>query len=160
MQDRWWVPHWQKRRRKLWKRSSTRSCTTGAHRTAAEPAGPLPEPRGKGFGRQPPPRAAKLDSVVSKPKMAGETPCKAQGREASFLFCLDRKRVHTSAKGAPSIGVKTVDDDNSYDNNVASIGCSNPPQAAKVNNRGSKPEIARGIPCKKVRGGEMSFLPP
>jgi hypothetical protein len=154
------VPHWQKRGRKLWKRSSTRSCTIGACLTAAEPAGPLPKPRGKGFRRQTPPRAAKLDGGVSKPKIVGETPCMAQGGEASFLFHLNHKRAHTSAKGAPSIGVETINDEDSYNNAVASAGHQNPPQAAKLDDRGSKPEIVGGTPCKKARGGEASFLPP
>ncbi len=147
-------------RKLLWKRSSTRSCTPGACPTAAKPAGPLPKPQGKGFRRRTPPRAAKLGDRVSKPKIAGETPCKARGREASFLFCLDCKRAHASAKGAPSAGVKTVDDKDSYDNDVASTGRQNPTQAAKLDNRGSKPEIMGGGPHKKAQGGEASFLPP
>jgi hypothetical protein len=107
----------------LWKRSSTRSCTTGrACPTAAKPARPLPELRGKGFRRRTPPGVAKLDGRVSKPKITGETPHKLQGGEASFLFRLDRKRVHASAKGATSTGVKTVDNKESYDNDVASAG--------------------------------------
>ncbi len=111
-----------KRGRKLWKRSPTRSCTTGACPTAAKPAGPLPKPQGKGFRHRTPPRAAKLDGGVSKPKIASETPCMAQGREASFLFHLDRKRAHTSAKGVPSARVKTIADKDSYNSDVASAG--------------------------------------
>ncbi len=83
-----------------------------------------------------------------------------QGREASFLFRLNRERVHASAKGAPSARVETVDDEDSYDNDVASAGHQNPPRAAKLNDRGSKPEIARGTPRKKAQGGEVSLLPP
>jgi hypothetical protein len=127
MQDWWWALHPQKRGKKLWKQSSTRSCTTGACPTAAKPAGPLPEPRGKGFGHQTPLRAAKLDGEVSEPKVAGETPCKVQGVEASFLFRLNHERAHASTKGAPSTGVETVDNKDSYDNNVASAGHQNPP---------------------------------
>ncbi len=89
----------------------------------------------------------------------GGTPQKeAQGREVSLLFRLDRGRVHASAKGAPSAGVETLDDNNSYDNNVTSVGHQNPPRAAKFDNRGSKPEIAGGTPRKKARGGEASLL--
>ncbi len=111
-----------KRGRKLWKLSSTRSRTTGARPTAAEPAGPLPKPRGKGFRHRTPPQAAKLDGRVSEPKIAGETPCKAQGEEASFLFRLDRERVHASAKGTSSARVETIDNKDLYDNKVASAG--------------------------------------
>jgi hypothetical protein len=61
--------------------------------------------------------------------IAGETPRKkAQSKEASFLFRLDREGVHASAKGAPSAAVKTVDNDNSFDDdNVASTGRQNSP---------------------------------
>ena len=89
----------------------------------------------------------------------GGTPQKeARGGEVSLLFRLDHVRAHASAKGAPSAGVETLDDDDSYDEEVASIGRQNPPRAAKLNNRGSKPEIAGGTPCKKARGGEASLL--
>jgi hypothetical protein len=76
----------------------------------------------------------------------------------SLLFSLDHVRVHASAKGVSSAGVETLDDDDSYDKDVASIGHQNPPRAAKLDNRGSKPEIAGGTPCKKARGGEVSLL--
>ncbi len=76
----------------------------------------------------------------------------------SLLFRLDHVRVHASTKGAPSAGVETLDDDDSYDEDFASIGHQNPPRAAKLNNRGSKLEIAGGTPCKKARGGEASLL--
>ncbi len=54
----------------------------------------------------------------------------------SLLFRLDHVRAHASAKGVPSAVVETLDDDNSYDEDVASIGHQNPPRAAKLNNRG------------------------
>ncbi len=76
----------------------------------------------------------------------------------SLLFCFDHVRAHASAKGAPSAGVETLDDDDSYDEDVASIERQNPPRAAKLNNRGSKPEIAGGTPCKKAQGREASLL--
>ncbi len=89
----------------------------------------------------------------------GGTPQKeAQGGEVSLLFRLDHVRAHASAKGAPSAGVETLDDDDSYDKDVASIRHQNPPRAAKLSNRGSKPEIAGGTPCKKARGGEAPLL--
>ncbi len=72
----------------------------------------------------------------------------------SLLFHLDHVRAHTSTKGAPSARVETLDDNDSYNEDVASIGHQNPPRAAKLNNRGSKLEIAGGTPCKKARGGE------
>jgi hypothetical protein len=81
----------------------------------------------------------------------GGTPQKeARGSEVSLLFRLDHVRAHASAKGVPSAGVETLDDNNSYDEDVASIGRQNPPRAAKLNNRGSKLEIAGGTPCKKA----------
>ena len=53
--------------------------------------------------------AAKLNGGGSKPEIAGETPCKkAQGVEASFLFRIDRKRVHASAKGGPAPGLRPL----------------------------------------------------
>ncbi len=89
----------------------------------------------------------------------GGTPQKeAQGREVSLLFRLDHVRAQASAKGAPSAGVETLDDDDSYDKDVASIGHQNLPSAAKLNNRGSKLEIAGRTPCKKARGGDASLL--
>ncbi len=54
-------------------------------------------------------QAAKLNGRGSKPEIAGETPCKkAQGVEASFLFRIDRKRVHASAKGGPAPGSRLL----------------------------------------------------
>ncbi len=47
---------------------------------------------------------------------------KAQGGEASFLFCINRERAHVSAKGGPSAGVKAIDDNESYDDDVANAG--------------------------------------
>jgi hypothetical protein len=89
----------------------------------------------------------------------GGTPQKeARGREVSLLFCLDRRRAHASAKGVLSAGVEILDDDNSYNNDVASVGRQNPPRAAKLNDRGSKSENAGGTPRKKARGGEASLL--
>ena len=89
----------------------------------------------------------------------GGTPKKeARGGEVSLLFRLDHVRVHASAKGAPSTGVETLDDNDSFDEDVASVGRQNPPRAAKLDNRGSKPEIAGGTPCKKAQGGEASLL--
>ncbi len=100
-----------------------------------------------------------LDGGECRPEIVGRTPQKeARGGEVSLLFRLDHMRVHASAKGAPSAGVETLDDDNSYDEDVASVGHQNPPRAAKLNNRGSKPEIAGGTPCKKARGGKVSLL--
>jgi hypothetical protein len=67
----------------------------------------------------------------------GGTPQKeARGGEVSLLFRLDHVRGDASAKGAPSAGVETLDDDDSYNKDVASIGRQNPPRAAKLNNRG------------------------
>ncbi len=55
-------------------------------------------------------QAAKLNGGGSKPEIAGETPCKkAQGKEASFLFRINRERVHASAKRGPSAGVEAFD---------------------------------------------------
>jgi hypothetical protein len=89
----------------------------------------------------------------------GGTPQKeAQGREVSLLLRLDRGRAHASAKGAPSTGVETLDDDDSYDKDVASVGRRNPPRAAKLDDRGSELEIAGRTPCKKAQGGEASLL--
>jgi hypothetical protein len=89
----------------------------------------------------------------------GGTPQKeARGGEVSLLFHLDHVRAHASAKGAPSAGVDTLDDNDSYDKDVASVGHQNPPRTAKLDNRGSKPEIAGGTPCKKARGVEASLL--
>jgi hypothetical protein len=76
----------------------------------------------------------------------------------SLLFHLDCVRVHASAKEAPSAGVETLDDNDSYDEDVASVKRQNPPRAAKLDNRGSKPEIVGGTPCKKAQGGEASLL--
>ncbi len=81
----------------------------------------------------------------------GGTPQKeAQGREVSLLFRRDCGRAHASAKGAPSAGAETLDDNNSYNDDVASVGRRNPPSAAKLNDRGSKLEIAGGTPRKKA----------
>ncbi len=100
-----------------------------------------------------------LDGGECRPEIVGGTPQKeVQGREASLLFRLDHVRAHASAKGAPSTGVETLDDDDSYDKDVASVGRQNPSRAAKLDNRGSKPEIAGRTPCKKARGGEVSLL--
>jgi hypothetical protein len=53
----------------------------------------------------------------------GGTPQKeARGREVSLLFCLDHVRVHASANRVPSAGVETLGDDDSYDNDVLSVG--------------------------------------
>jgi hypothetical protein len=76
----------------------------------------------------------------------------------SLLFRLDCVRVHASTKGMPSAGVETLDEDDSYNDNVVSVGRQNPPRAAKLDNRGSKPEIAGRTPRKKVQGGEASLL--
>jgi hypothetical protein len=92
-------------------------------------------------------------------EIVGGTPQKkARGREVSLLFRLDRVRAHASTKGVPSARVETSDDDDSYNDNVASIGHRNPPRAAKLDDRGSKPEIAGRTPRKKARGGEASLL--
>ncbi len=89
----------------------------------------------------------------------GGTPQKeAQGRKVSLLFRLDHVRAHASAKGAPSARVETLDDNDSYNNDVVSVGRKNPPRAAKLDDRGSKLEIAGGTPCKKAQGGEASLL--
>ncbi len=76
----------------------------------------------------------------------------------SLLFRLDHVRAQASAKGAPSARVETLDDDDSYDNDVPSVWRQNPPRAANIDDRGSEPEIAGGTPCKKARGGEASLL--
>ncbi len=76
----------------------------------------------------------------------------------SLLFRLDHVRAHASTKGAPSAGVETLDDDDSYDKDVASVGRQNPPRAAKLDNRGSEPEIAGRTPCKKAQDREASLL--
>ena len=73
-----------------------------------------------------------------------------KAKEGSFLFCLDHDRAHTSAKGGPSAGVEAVDDDDSYNDDVASTG--------QLDNRGCKPEIAGGGPLKKAQSGEASSL--
>ncbi len=81
----------------------------------------------------------------------GGTPQKeAQGREVSLLFCRDCGRAHASAKGAPSAGAETLDDDDLYDDDVTSVGHRNPPSAAKLDDRGSEPEIAGRTPRKKA----------
>jgi hypothetical protein len=59
-----------------------------------------------------------------------------EAKEASFLFRLNPKRAHASTKGAPSAGVKAIDNDNSYNNNVAST--------RQLEDRGCEPEIAGG----------------
>ncbi len=82
-------------------------------------------------------RAAKLNGGGSKPEIAGETPRKkAQGREASFLFRIDCKRAHASAKGGPSAMVEAIDDDESYDDDIASAG--------QLDNMGREPIMAGG----------------
>jgi hypothetical protein len=73
-----------------------------------------------------------------------------EAKEVSFLFHLNHNRAHASAKGGPSAGVEAVDDNDSYDDNVAS--------ARQLDNRGCKPEIAGGGPPKKVQNGEASSL--
>ncbi len=76
----------------------------------------------------------------------------------SLLFRLDHMRAHASIKGVPSAGVETLDDDDSYDEDVVSVGHQNPLRAAKLDNRGSEPEIAGGTPCKKAEEGDASLL--
>ncbi len=71
-----------------------------------------------------------------------------EAEDASFLFCLNRKRAHTSAKGGPSAGVEAVDDNDSYDDSVAS--------ARQLYARGCKPKIAGGGPLKKAQSRETS----
>ncbi len=89
----------------------------------------------------------------------GGTPQKeARGGEVSLLFRLEHGRVHASAKGLPSAGVETLDDNDSYDDDIARVGHQNPPRAAKLDDRDSKPEIAGRTPRKKVQGGEASLL--
>ena len=89
----------------------------------------------------------------------GGTPQKeAQGREVSLLFCLDQVRAHASAKGAPSAGVETLDNNVSYDHDGPSVRRRNPPRAAKLDDRGSEPEIAGGTPHKKAQGREASLI--
>ncbi len=39
----------------------------------------------------------------------------------SFIVCLDRVRAHTSAKGVPSARVETLDNNDSYGNDVQSV---------------------------------------
>jgi hypothetical protein len=82
----------------------------------------------------------------------------ARGREVSLLICLDRRRAHESAKETPSTGVETLDDDDSYNVDVVSVGHQNPPRAAKLNDRGSEPKITGGTPHKKVQGGDVLLL--
>ncbi len=63
----------------------------------------------------------------------GGTPQKeAQGGEVSLLFRLDHVRAHASAKGVPSAGVETLDDNDSYDKDVASIERQNPPKSSQT----------------------------
>jgi hypothetical protein len=48
-----------------------------------------------------------------------------RGGEASFLFCLDRKREHAATKGGGGTGVNTINKDDSYNkdgNDIASVG--------------------------------------
>ncbi len=115
-------------------------------------------------GCQNSPRAAKLNSGVSKPQITSRTPrkrskdgspCKkAQGKEESFLFCLNQERAHAVAsakaippsiatnkhddpydrgggpkalaKGGHSIEVKTINRDNLDDNEITSLGARKP----------------------------------
>jgi hypothetical protein len=66
-----------------------------------------------------------MTGVMSRRSRGGGACKKAQGGEASFLFRLNRKRAHASAKRVGGAGVNTVNKDDSYDdkdNNVASDG--------------------------------------
>ncbi len=74
-----------------------------------------------------------LDGGECRPEIVGGTPQKeARGGEVSLLFCLDHVRAHASAKGVPSAGVETIDDDDSYDKDVASVGRQDPPESSQT----------------------------
>jgi hypothetical protein len=65
-----------------------------------------------------PPHAAKVNSGVREPEFAGGTPSPhktARGKEAPFLFCLNRKKASATTKGGCDVRVEAVAEDNSDD---------------------------------------------
>jgi hypothetical protein len=75
-------------------------------------------------GHYNPPPAAKVDSGVREPEFAGGTPSphkKARGKEASFLFRLNRKKASATAKGGCDVEAEAVAKDDSDDNKGTSI---------------------------------------
>jgi hypothetical protein len=70
-----------------------------------------------------PPRAAKVDGGVREPEFAGRSPSphkKASGKEASFLFCLDRKKASAAAKGGHNVEAEAIAKDNTMTRGRAS----------------------------------------
>ncbi len=71
-----------------------------------------------------PPRAAKVDGGVREPEFVGGTPSplkKAQGKEASFLFRLNREKASAAAKGGCDVKAKAIAKDDLVDDEGASI---------------------------------------
>jgi hypothetical protein len=78
----------------------------------------------------------------------GGTPQKeARGGEVSLLFCLDRLRVHASAKGAPSDGVETLDNNDSYKDDVPSVRRQTPRE---------QPNLMTGVASRRSRAGPLA----
>jgi hypothetical protein len=70
-----------------------------------------------------PPPAAKVDGGVRELEFAGGTPSPhktARGKEAPFLFRLDRKKASAAAKGGRDVEAEAVAEDDSDDNEGAS----------------------------------------
>jgi hypothetical protein len=77
-------------------------------------------------GRQNPPRAAKFDhGGVHKLEFAGGTPSphkRAQGKEAAFLYRPNHEKAFAAAKGGHDIEAKAIAEDDSDDDEGASVG--------------------------------------
>ncbi len=76
-------------------------------------------------GIKTPPRAAKVDGGVRQPEFAGGSPSpheKARGKEASFLYRPNRKKVFATVKGGRDIKAKAVAEDDSDDDESTSVG--------------------------------------
>jgi hypothetical protein len=76
-------------------------------------------------GHQNPLRAAKFNGGVCKLEFMGGTPSphkKAQGKEASFLYCPDREKAFAAAKGRRNVEAEAVAKDDSDNDEGASIG--------------------------------------
>ncbi len=86
-----------------------------------------------------------------------ETRMKAVGGERRNPPRVSRVANGRSAKGMHGAAIRTVDDNDSYDNDdgVASIRHQDPPQAAQFKNGGHEWEGGR-TPRKKAQGGEAS----
>ncbi len=65
----------------------------------------------------------------------------------SLLFCLDHVRAHASTKGAPSAGVETLDNDDSYDEDVTSVGYQTPRE---------QPNLTTGVASRRLRAGPLA----